>query len=110
MLKKSKAWRSKKYLDFIRSRPCCVSGAEVNVIAHHVRCLGHGGMGLKPPDYCCVPLTQELHQELHDKGERTFWDKYQKDVCVMILLQMSCFLFEKADKNTIDAMGELLKC
>ena len=81
--------RDSSYLEFIRSRPCIVSGSEVDVVAHHVRCLGGGGMGLKPSDYMCVPLTAYLHALLHQQGERNFYSQYGiniEDQLKMLLL------------------------
>lgn len=58
---KIRAYRSRKYLDYIRSIPClhCNGPAE----PHHLRELGDGGMALKPPDTQCVPLCREGHDE-----------------------------------------------
>ncbi|MEE7442648.1 hypothetical protein MOR12E_28755 [Methylobacterium oryzae] len=60
------------HLRFIRSLPCCAcyrAGAQ----AAHVRRGGGGGMGLKPPDNCCVPLCADCHREQHNRGEVSFW-------------------------------------
>lgn len=69
-------YRSEKYLQFIREQPCCVSHSENKIVAHHVRIGKDGGMGLKPSDYYCIPLTVKLHDELHHIGEKTFFNKY----------------------------------
>ena len=68
--------RDQKYLDFIRAQPCCITGFRDTVIAHHVKLYGGGGAGLKPSDYLTVPLRHDMHQELHDRGEPSFWLKY----------------------------------
>lgn len=62
---KTKAFKSDKYLDYIRSLPClnCNKPAE----PHHLRELGDGGMGLKPPDTQAVPLCRECHDEFQVK-------------------------------------------
>lgn len=72
--------RSPEYLKFIRSRPCTVTGSEVDVVAHHVRCLGGGGMGIKPSDYMCIPLTWEQHARLHNMGEWSFYKLHSIDI------------------------------
>lgn len=69
--------RSKAYLEYIQASACCVTGTYSHeyesVIAHHVRCLGGGGMGLKPSDYLTIPLTVGEHGKLHKMGERGYW-------------------------------------
>lgn len=71
----SHAHRSKKFLEWIRRQECFVSHSGQDVVAHHLRILGGGGMGLKPSDYQCLPLTANLHAQLHAHGEKTFFDK-----------------------------------
>ena len=34
-------------------------------------------MGLKPSDYRTVPLNQFVHQELHQIGEKSFWERHK---------------------------------
>jgi hypothetical protein len=76
MLKKNKPWRSKKYREWIKSLPCCVSGQPADD-AHHITHTGQGGMGTKPGDNYCIPLTRELHTLLHadPKGWETTYGK-----------------------------------
>jgi hypothetical protein len=68
------AIRSKKYLKFIRSQPCLVTGQVINVVAHHVR-IGFFGAGMKPNDSMCLPLTDEQHRLLHQMGEKSYWER-----------------------------------
>jgi hypothetical protein len=75
-----KCHRSQDYLEFIRTRPCMISGSNLDVVAHHVRCLGGGGTGIKPSDYLCVPLTAQLHAQLHHMGERSFYERHGIDI------------------------------
>jgi len=49
-------------------------------VAHHVRCLGGGGMGIKPSDYMCIPLTWEQHSKLHNMGEWSFYKLHSIDI------------------------------
>ncbi len=70
---KLKNLRSKKYLEYIRELPCAATNGFDDVVAHHVRCLGGGGTGIKPSDYLCVPLTAEEHAKLHSLGEKRYW-------------------------------------
>lgn len=69
-----------------------ISGSHLDVVAHHVRCLGGGGMGLKPSDYLCVPLTAELHAQLHHMGERSFYEKHYVDIEGAIKMNLLIFI------------------
>ena len=70
---KTKTPRNPKYLEFVRSRACCVCGLKYTVVAHHIRMGGGGGTGIKPSDYRTVPLCDNHHKLLHQMGERSFW-------------------------------------
>ena len=70
---KRKTKRSPQYLDYIRSLPCCVTGTDQNIIAHHVRIGTGGGTSLKPSDYFCLPLNSLEHQKLHKLGEAYYF-------------------------------------
>jgi len=76
---KKLTYRNKKYLEYIRSLTCCATGDDWNVVAHHVRIGQGGGMGLKPSDYRCIPLTADQHGALHQMGERTYYNNFQVD-------------------------------
>lgn len=71
---KPKTFRSKKYLDHVRSLPCVVCGAKSE--AHH---FGGGGMGLKGPDTYAISLCHKHHMEHHQIGTLTFQKKYNID-------------------------------
>lgn len=64
---KTKTFRSKKYLDFIRSKPCLVCGKPGPSDPHHEN-LGFCGVGMKAPDTHTVPLCRECHQRRHITG------------------------------------------
>ena len=63
-----KPWRSRKYLDWVKSQPCCVC-MRPGDDPHHIQMPGKG-MGGKHPDWATIPLCRECHDELHAKG----WD------------------------------------
>jgi hypothetical protein len=65
--------KSKKYLDYVRSLPCVITGQE-GVHAHHLIGHGEGGMGLKSSDLLAFPLSSELHDELHRYGWKA-WEE-----------------------------------
>ena len=60
-------WRSKKYLAWVRTLPCCITKME-GVQAAHINLPGSSGMGQKPPDYLVLPVNYLEHRKWHDKG------------------------------------------
>jgi hypothetical protein len=70
---KTKPVRSEKHRRFIASLPCCVTGREGSTQAAHVRIGTLCGLGLKPSDEFCVPLSVAMHERQHRMGERRFW-------------------------------------
>lgn len=62
-----KPWRSKKYIKWLKTQPCVISGLPADD-PHHI--IGHGfsGMGTKAPDWAMIPLNREIHTELHTIG------------------------------------------
>lgn len=71
---------SKKYTDYVRSLPCCVTGYVGDEVSpHHVIGMGYlteKCLSKKGSDLTCIPIIQSLHQELHDKGWESFEKKY----------------------------------
>lgn len=57
----------KKYLAWLRTQPCCLTGIMPTVAAH-VRRSNNSGVGLKPL-FSAVPLTDEVHKYQHNHGE-----------------------------------------
>ncbi|OPY03520.1 MAG: hypothetical protein A4E60_00185 [Syntrophorhabdus sp. PtaB.Bin047] len=84
----TKTHRSPKYLAFIRRQPCVVSGSSPSV-PHHT---SKAGMALKGSDYLTVPLTPELHSELHTIGQESFQRKYNVDFSVCITRLLSAYV------------------
>ena len=74
----SRVYRNKKIGEYIRSGAvaCCITGSTYAVVNHHIIANGYSGMGTKAPDFLQMALTHELHQELHDKGWKSFEEKY----------------------------------
>ena len=70
MFRKHKTARDKKYLDFIRSKPCCICGRPAE--PHHED--SKKGVGIKGSDYCTLPLCRECHTERHSQGVISFWE------------------------------------
>jgi hypothetical protein len=65
--------RSWKYRGWIRTLPSAVSGALGCEAAHTG---DDGGMGQKPSDYSCIPLTFEEHCEYHNIEREAFESRY----------------------------------
>ncbi|WP_019277115.1 DUF968 domain-containing protein [Vibrio coralliilyticus] len=63
---KELTWQSEKYLKFVRSLPCVVSGKTEGVVAHHLILHGEGKMGSKTHDLFTFPLTADEHRKFHD--------------------------------------------
>lgn len=110
---KTACWRSKSYMRFVRSRPCAVTGFEgEEVVAHHVRCLGFGGIGLKPPDWMCVPLLSREHTKLHDMGEKSYWAMHGMDPAQVVLGTMLLGLAQvggEAMLGMVKALGPVIE-
>jgi hypothetical protein len=73
MFLKPVRYKNKKYTEYIKHQPCCITGRS-NVDPHHTKSVGSGGSDLTQ-----VPLIHELHQEVHKIGWRTFQEKYNID-------------------------------
>jgi hypothetical protein len=87
---KRKQSRNPAYLAFVRTLPSIVSKRPADV-AHHIRLGTGGGMGLKPSDYCTVPLTNDEHLKLHTQGEAAYWQERGIDPDVAILTTISAY-------------------
>jgi len=62
---KIRPWRSPRYLDWVRSRPCAHCGEVGPSEAHHLIGLFGGHMGSKVGDEFAVPLCSDCHRDLH---------------------------------------------
>tara|TARA_R100001163_G_scaffold11784_1_gene10826 strand:- start:27794 stop:28186 length:393 start_codon:yes stop_codon:yes gene_type:complete len=83
-----KVIRAAKHLQFIRSQPCIITGQKAQ--ACHIRILTDGGTGIKPSDFFCIGLHQDLHRQQHILGEQSFYKKWEinpftiaKDLVIM---------------------------
>ncbi len=73
-------WRSRAYLDYVRSLPCAWCKAmPPSEASHH----GKHGVGSKSPDWNAIPLCAKCHrQEFHGKGRLGAMDRQQTDFWV----------------------------
>lgn len=69
-LQKENAWRSQKYLDWVKQQPSCVS-RRLGCDAHHIKGNGFGGT-TTAPDWAAIPLTREEHAAFHTIGWQTW--------------------------------------
>jgi len=81
-MQKIKPYRSKKHLAWIRTKPCCHCGTNLDIVAHHLISCGLGGsMGSKQPDSLTIPLCVRCHAIVHASGGTTtinqLWYLYQ---------------------------------
>lgn len=88
----SKTPRSRSYLAWIRTQPCCVTGRTVGVEAAHVRMGNGGGMGLKPSDYRTLPLHADEHRRQHNIGERSYWAEKHMDPDAQIIVHLMRYI------------------
>lgn len=63
---------SRKYLDWVKTLPCVASGQPADD-PHHPVSVGFKGGASKVPDYWCIPLTRQQHDELHHDVEK--WEE-----------------------------------
>ena len=77
MASQEQKFSSKKYLDYIRNKPCIVCGSQP-CDPDHLEARGMGGAnkdGYK--DYTCVPLCRYHHTERHSTGNNYFESHYK---------------------------------
>ena len=73
-----------KYLEFIRSLPCCICGDNTTTEAAHLRTsnieIGKDDHGWgRPDDKWALPLCGKHHREQHTMNEMDFWRCHGKD-------------------------------
>ena len=66
--------RYRKYLDYLRTQPCIITGKRGEEIdpAH----LGSLGRGIKRSDAEVLPLANWLHRHGHTHGEAAMWREF----------------------------------
>lgn len=121
-LSKHKNHRNSKYLAWLRTQKCAVSGQGAQC-AHHIRLGTNGGTGIKPSDYFCIPLLNEYHvsgpSALHIIGEETFLSNFGLDPKKLFIqylkdylaqnLEVYYMLERKSDEEVIKDLIELIE-
>jgi hypothetical protein len=90
--------RSPDYLDFIRSRLCCLCLSEATEPHHAIRHLfgvGSGGIGLKGSDYLCMPICRVCHMKMHAGG--LSMDRCK--ILEIIVVSLVCFIADRGSSN-----------
>jgi len=88
--KQSKRVKDEKYLDFIRSLPCIVTGRQPVEAAHISYAepkygkLGRGKQS-KESDCWTVPLCPEEHRIQSNMNEQAYWRRVGIDPCVVAM-------------------------
>ena len=74
-LQKSKRIENRALLDRFQGLPCEICGTTYGTVGHHVTTKKAGGHDL--PNNL-MPLCQIHHREVHDRGRKTFFRKYEQ--------------------------------
>lgn len=62
-------WRSRKYLDWVKTLPCVMCGAPADD-PHHIKGIGNlSGAGLTAPDGYALPVCRSHHEEIHQNPD-----------------------------------------
>ena len=85
----------KQYEEWVTYLPCYISGSENVGKPHHIRLAGHCGTSKKPPDIFEMPITNDLHVEIHTQGVKTFEKKYGVDFIDIVTELNAQFCMEK---------------
>jgi hypothetical protein len=107
-MRNKRSRQDEKYLDYIRNKPCCITGKETNVVAHHVRLGQNGGIGLKPSDYRTIPLDAFEHRRLHDIGEKTYYGDSVNPNALIACYLFTYLIHEQIENDIIDVLEDLI--
>jgi hypothetical protein len=65
-------------------------------------------MGIKPPDFMCVPLTAVEHTRLHSMPERVYWETAGVQPEELIKLNLLVFLATRPDTFDLDDIARIV--
>ena len=92
MLPKRKPWRSRRYLDWVKSLPCCICNFPADD-PHHEQAEAQGGVGTRPSDERAIPMCRVHHDmRQHGKQGRRIWLWWETDPESVILATQSAWL------------------
>ena len=72
-------WRSQRHRNFVRGHACSACGSDGPIEVAHVRIGSGAGVSQKPDDWRTVSLCKDCHTLQHTKGERTFWQNFERE-------------------------------
>lgn len=64
-----KEYRNKKYITWIKTLPCVISGLPADD-PHHIIGHGMGGMGTTASDLFAMPMCRAVHARLHSMSHK----------------------------------------
>lgn len=70
---KRKPFRSRRYLDWVKTQPCVICGAPADDPHHMIGLGGMSGMGMTAPDSLAMPVCRPHHDEIHRNPD--WWDR-----------------------------------
>ncbi|HDL7206759.1 TPA: DUF968 domain-containing protein [Yersinia enterocolitica] len=78
---KLRRWENRKYLQWVKSQPCCGCG-NGDCDPHHIIGHGQGGMATKAHDLFTFPLCRNCHDELH-ANQRAWEEQYGSQIVLL---------------------------
>lgn len=78
---KLRRWENRRYLQWVKSQPCCGCG-NGDCDSHHIIGHGQGGMATKAHDLFTFPLCRNCHDELH-ANQRAWEEKYGSQIVLL---------------------------
>lgn len=99
---KKRKFRNKKYLKFIRSLPCSITGLRYRIDAHHVYVKGMGAGNVN--DYYTVPLSNDKHIKTDGHiNKQMLEDEIKEDPRDLIIFYLSMYVEKLEGKYDVDA-------
>lgn len=93
------------YIRWLRTQPCCnpnCLGKPSDIVSAHMRILGCGGTGIKPPDRQALPLCFWCHDCEHN-GVITFWCQKTKQRTIEYVSRLCNEHIERYEKRRLKA-------
>ncbi|ANI28885.1 hypothetical protein PL78_03390 [Yersinia entomophaga] len=78
---KRQRWENRKYLQWVKSQPCCGCGHQADD-PHHIIGHGQGGMATKSHDLFTIPLCRQCHDGLH--RDQRAWERQHGSQIVLL--------------------------
>ncbi len=78
---KLRRWESRKYLQWVKSQPCCGCG-NGDCDPHHIIGYGQCGMATKAHDLFTFPLCRNCHDKLHD-NQRAWEEQHGSQIVLL---------------------------